>query len=446
MNQQSTYVLEVHNHSDFTADTVVVRCPIPAWVAVNKQTATAGTVTKSKDGNSLQWTISSVRASGTQKLELSLTPRQGRAFDLDVDLAVQPRKSRNEIAIHEGELSVSVSSSDAVDETGKCLVTITNVGTATVAGTVLYVISGQEILTSVKVGELAAKASQQAQVVVSASAPGSHPLTFSARTANKTTATGKHTITIRRAVPVVRIAGPAYEFSGAESEYVVTVSNTGNAAIGDLNAEFELPDGVKYLGGIPNANVTLNTVQWQVDSLKAGGKQDFSIQVKLDEPGSRAFVVAARVENDVVAKDTIMTAVDTTADLKLTVNEPAGPQSVGKVVEYELVISNTGTKTAGKISLVAVCPPELEAVDVTGNAVVKNGQIFFRPIDTLPHGTRVTHKIKVRAKKPGNHSFRVFADAADPGLKYAAEDTTRYFDRSRVPERVAQRMGLRKKQ
>ena len=440
VGKKSTYVIAVQNLGKDESGAVVVRCSLPSWVELNRQKATAGKVKARKDADSVEWQVASVPASGTQELRLELTPRAGKPFDLNVELAVQPGRSKTQIAIREPKLDVQLKGpkSFVFDEDGRYTVTLSNPGSAPAEAVMLSIRSGDLTLVQKKVGTVPASGQQVVELDLKAALVGNFPVEAVAVADLGLTDNAKSVVLVRRASPQISIQGSAFEFAGTDSLYNVTVSNNGDAPMSYATVKMNLPKNAGYVSGLDNPRVSATDVSWVIDELAAGAHKVFPVVVRLAEKGSHEFKVTATTTDELMAKASATTNADTSADLKLHVSEPRGPQPMGKVVEYEIRVVNIGSDDANNISIIAAYPPELEAVDATGGAAIKSGQVFFRPIKQIDRGKEVVHKVKVRATEAGNHNFRVVVKCQDPNLRFASEDTTRFFDRNARRSRAAE--------
>jgi hypothetical protein len=440
VGKKSTYVIAVQNLGTDESGAVVVRCSLPSWVELNRQKATAGKVEVRKDADSVAWQVASVPANGTQQLRLELTPRAGKPFDLNVELAVQPGRSKTQIAIREPKLNVQMKGPESFvfDEDGRYTVTLSNPGSAPTENVTLSIRSGDLTLAQQKIGTVPANGQQVVELDLKAALVGNFPVEAVAVADPGLTDNAQSVVLVRRASPKVSIQGSAFEFAGTDSLYNVTVSNNGDAPMNYATVRMNLPKNARYISGLDSPSLSATDVSWVIEELPAGAHKVFSVVVRLAEKGSHEFKVTAKTTDDLVAKASTATNADTSADLKLNVTEPRGPQPLGKIVEYEIRVANVGSADAKDISIIAAYPPELEAIDVTGDAAIKSGQIFFRPIKQIDHGREVVHKVKVRATEAGNHNFRVVVRCQDPNLRFAAEDTTRYFNRNARRSRAAE--------
>jgi uncharacterized repeat protein (TIGR01451 family) len=439
VGKPAVFVVEVRNASDFDANAVAVRASIPAWVDLENHDGTAGRVVENKVDDNIEWLLESVKANGTQRLKLNLVPRKGKAFDLKVELAVQPRKVKRQITIKEPQLQTKLVGPDSVvfEEDAVFKLKLTNPGTATTENVSVKLLAGGREVAAFDVGTIVPGSERIAELNLSAGSVGSVPLQVVTTAEPGLKDNANHTFTVRRGTPQVAVTGSSFLFAGNAANYEVTVSNDGDADLKYVDVTFSLPNGAAYISGLKSPRIEDKSIEWTVDQIAPGASVKFPLVVQLKERGKHEFTVLAKAADDLVVRTQTQTLAETSADLKLTVKEPQGPQPVGQEADYEIRIANVGSAAANDISIIAVLPPELKAVKVSGDAAVKANQIFFRPIKTIGRDKDVVHTIRVKAIAPGNHTFRVVVQALDPKLRFSSEDTTRYFDRNKYPTSAA---------
>ncbi|MFK7820301.1 MAG: CARDB domain-containing protein, partial [Planctomycetaceae bacterium] len=439
--------VEVRNQSDFEANAVTVRASIPAWVDLDDHEGTSGRVLENKVDDNIEWLLESVKAKGSQRLKLNLIPRKGKAFELKVELAVQPRKVKRQITIREPQLTTKLVGPDSLvfEEEGVFKITLANPGTAVTENVAVQVVAAGRKVASFTVDSIAPGSERVAELDLTASSVGAVPLEVVTTAEPGLKDQARHQFTVRRGLPHVSVRGSSFLFAGNAANYEVNVKNDGDAALKYVDVSFTLPMGATYVSGLKSPRVKDRAVHWTVDEIAAGASLKFPLVIQLKQRGKHEFTVQAAAGDDQVVRSTIATLAETSADLKLTVTEPQGPQPIGKDAEYKIRIANVGSAAAKDVSIIAVLPPELKATAVTGDAAVKANQIFFRQIKSIEPDKDVVHTVKVRATISGNHTFRVVVQALNPRLRFSSEDTTRYFDRNKYPTSTAAAKPLLKK-
>src|SRR5262249_31767210 len=96
----------------------------------------------------------------------------------------------------------------------------------------------------------------------------------------------------------------------------------------------------------------------------------------------------------------------TPAALRLEVIDIGDPVEVGKQVEYQIEVANTGSKPAGGVQVIATLPAELKAVNTVGGPANVQGQtITFGKLEALAPGQTQKYSIKAEALKAGDVRF-----------------------------------------
>jgi hypothetical protein len=130
----------------------------------------------------------------------------------------------------------------------------------------------------------------------------------------------------------------------------------------------------------------------------------------------------------VAANAQAITKVEALADLKLVVNDPAGPFATGGEVNYEVQVMNRGTNVAKQLKVVVHFSEGIEPTSVEGaQAKLVPGQVICEPLAQLEAGEKIAFKVKARGESAGNHLFRVEVFCTEPETRLVSEGTTRFF-------------------
>ena len=65
---------------------------------------------------------------------------------------------------------------------------------------------------------------------------------------------------------------------------------------------------------------------------------------------------------------------------------------------------------------------------MSGSAALRDGKVYFKPVETLEPNHKITFKVQAKAKKSGSHDFRVIVKSVVPETRLAVQETTRFFD------------------
>ncbi|MSR55903.1 MAG: DUF11 domain-containing protein [Gemmataceae bacterium] len=141
---------------------------------------------------------------------------------------------------------------------------------------------------------------------------------------------------------------------GKDASYEIVVRNAGLIPVTGLKVEEELPQGARYLGGEPMADVSLNTLRWTIGDLAAGAEKRMKVNVKpvgdADHKTSPKMTYSA----------------STTSTLKITrpklIATVTGPESVllNEEAAFTIQVKNEGTGPATKVKIHVSLPAGLK--------------------------------------------------------------------------------------
>lgn len=449
VGKQAQYLITLANQSDFLARDIAVYITLPAWVELQGHQAESGVIqrragTENSD-EQLSWKVDQVAARGQQTLTLLLVPRAGRAFELGVDVSVSPTASATKIAVKEPKLKLHMTgTADVVSgEEARWSIAVENPGTGDAHDVTLDLFTDTQKLGTQSIGIVEAGSRRMIDVTLKTTQAGRQLLQAVAVAEPGLSAKASTPYVVRRGELNVRMQGPAFEYAGTQATYEIRISNSGNATAKDVRVDFALPNGATYVGGLEGADVKASGLRWKIDHIEAGMQNAFRITCQLNQAGEHLAKGTATSADGLTAADAVTTAVHAAADLQLQVMDPPGPRAVGAPVELEIRLTNRGSATANQVYIAAFLAPGVELVDVTGNASIEAGEIFFQAIPQLAPGKTVSQKITVRAAEEGSHPFRVVVECDEPDSRLVCEESTRFFLRDSVPQ-VASPLPLRK--
>ncbi|MDH3719262.1 MAG: hypothetical protein OES79_14175 [Planctomycetota bacterium] len=435
VGKPSKYEVTLSNRGDFTAREIAVQISLPSWVRMQSSRMTKGDLRQEGQINGdaqLVWHVGQVISHAEERLSLMLVPTEGRAFDLTVDFTARPSSSTTQITVNEPKLQVSLTGPEdfVYGEIANFQVRLTNPGTGDAHQVTVEIRSQSDQLASLDIGTIPAGEKRTVDMRIEDMEAGVADVRAVAAGELGLKANATQTVLVRRAELQADLQGPSFEYSGAQEFYEVRIVNTGNADAENVAVNFVIPEGAaRYMGDLPGVLVSPTGLNWQIERLAPGKESTLRLPLELNQGGDQKFVIKARSIDDLVAQAATVTHIQSVADLKLDVRDPKGPRPVGGDVVYEIQVTNRGTDVARQIYLVAVCAPEVETVDVTGNATIEAGQILFSPIQQLEPGRSIDKQVTVRASKAGSHLFRVMVQCDDPDTRLATEETTRFFVR-----------------
>jgi hypothetical protein len=433
VGKEAVYRVEAFNDGRRPAAGLVVHVALPRSIQVAGTEPTAGQVERQTIGleaGHLVWNIDEIAAGSSAELLVKLVPQQAHPFALGVQWSFRPLVAASEIQVQEPKLDISISGPKDIlyGETKIYTLTLTNPGTGDAENVAITLGSSPASGATKQLGTLAAGERRELDVELTARDAGTMDIQAHALADGGLRAEAAIRVRVRRAQLEVKVVGPAKRFANSPALYQVRVANVGDAVAQDVVAALSLPEGTQYVAGAAGAVAQAGRIQWPVGLLNPGSDKEFQLQFELILPGARRFEARALAAGDLAAADEVVTQVEALADLKLLVNDPRGPKSVGEEVAYEVTVVNRGTKSARNITIVTQFSEGIEPTAAEGGeAEIVPGQVLFQPIAEIAPGERIVLKVLAKAEKEGNHVFRAEVQCGDPETRLVTEEATRYF-------------------
>lgn len=437
VGKSARYVLNLVNDGDAAAEEVQLRLNIPAWVSVESGESTSGDAAAQADAQGsvhMVWNLPKVKAGSQETLRLQLVAAEGKPFELTADWTCRPTSLKAAIVVKQPQIELSLAGpSDMVfGEEKPFTITVSNPGNGDAENVVVQLVAGGNAPQQIDVGTVPAGKARDVNVKVLANQPTAMDLKMIATGEGSLRAEAAGRIIVKQPLLAISVEGPPLKFAGAEAVYAVTVSNSGNAAADDLTISTTLPTGAKYLGGIDGAQFAGGVLKWKPGLLPPETERTFDIRVQLNAAGAHRVVAQAIGPRTGAVAHEVETTVEAVSNLKLAVNDPAGPAPTGQEVVYELQLMNRGTLAAKNVKLVMQFSEGLEPSIVEGaEAKLVPGQVLFETLPELAAGEQVIVHVRAKAGKEGSHRYRVEVVSTDNDTRLVSEGTSRFFTDAR---------------
>jgi hypothetical protein len=430
------YLVTIVNEGDTSAGDVQLRMSLPGFVAVaGSQTSSgeAGLQADAGGASRLVWSLPGVAARGHESLRLELVASEGQAFELGVEWAFKPAAVKATIAVRQAQLQLSLAGpADMIfGEEKTFTLAVANPGSGDAENVLLNLSSGENRRQQIEVGTLPAGQRKEVPVKIVASQAGEMEIHAVAAADGGLSADAAGKVIVRKAELAVVVAGPELKFAGAEASYQITIQNAGNAAAENVQLAATLPVASRYIGGIDGATPTGAALRWKIGTLPAGTEKAFELRLVLNGAGTNKIVVQAQAPAAGSASGEIETLVEAAADLKLVVNDPAGPLATSEMATYEVHVMNRGSEAARQVKIVMQFGDGIEPIAFDGaEGKIVPGQVVCLPLPELAAGEQLTMRVKARAGRGGTHQFRVEVTSNESEARLVTEGTTRFFAES----------------
>lgn len=244
----------------------------------------------------------------------------------------------------------------------------------------------------------------------------------------------QHTVQIEVVAPQlqVEVDGPKRRFLERQATYTLSIANPGTAAARDVELAAFLPRGMKFVdtdsqGQYDSAQ---HAVFWSLEELppsKAGAVKLTTMPI---EPGEQRLRIEGRAGLGLTAEGEQIVQVEQSSELMHTISDAEEVIEVGSETVYEVRVQNKGTKAATNIRVVAVLPPEMQAIGGEGptRATGDAQKVVFDPLARLNPQEEVVFKVQVQGLKAGDHIVRVQLASDEWPNAVTREESTRVYE------------------
>ncbi len=439
VGKPAAYLITIVNESDTAAPETQLRLSVPAFVTIGETQPSEGEAGMQADETGaarLMWSLPGVAARGHQTLRFQLVAGEGQPFDIGVEWISRPSFAKAQIVVRQPQLELSLSGPADMTfaEEKTFTLEVSNPGSGDAENVVVQLSAGQGRRQQLEVGTIPAGQAKQLSVPIVASQAGELAIHAQASGDGNLAAEAAGKVIVRKAELAVQIEGPQIKYAGSEAVYAITVQNTGNAAAENVQLALALPAAAKYLGGIEGLAPAGGALKWKLSSLPPGSAKSYEVQLLLNAAGESRVAVQAQAGGGIAASGEAITTVEAAADLKLVVNDPAGPLPTSEPAVYQIQIMNRGSDAARQVKIVMQFSDGIEPIGFDGcQAKIVPGQVICHPLSELGPGEQVTIRVQARAGRGGTHQFRVEVNSEESEMRLVSEGTTKFFADSGRP-------------
>lgn len=177
---------------------------------------------------------------------------------------------------------------------------------------------------------------------------------------------------------------------GNDATYEIVVRNAGLTPVTGVRVEEELPQGARYLGGEPMADVSLNTLRWPLGDMAAGAEKRIKLTVK------------PTGDNDHTTNPKVTFTSTTSSVVKITRPKLAatvtGPDNVliNEEAAFTIQVKNEGSGPATKVKIHVALPPGLK------HPQQREGSPVEAELPNIAAGETKSVTLKTMAIQPGS--------------------------------------------
>ncbi|HRQ73655.1 MAG TPA: hypothetical protein PLU35_11560 [Phycisphaerales bacterium] len=319
-------------------------------------------------------------------------------------------------------------------------VTVRNTGTGVAQNVTVDVALPRGVTTldgrtavTLSAGDLAAGQAKSQTVQVKAAATGTYSASAKAKGGALTAEAPP--VETKIVAPKLTIAceAPERRFVGRPVDFAVTVSNTGDAPATNTVVTQTIPAGVT-IGAISDGGAVRDgRVVWNLGTLAPNASRKLTVNTTAASIGSVTANAGAVADCADPVSCPTTTSVEGIPALLLEGNDSPDPVEIGNTTTYTLVVTNQGSAALTGVKLVCMMDEgdTMEFVSASGEGgvtgTVQGRNITFPAIARLDVGRSSTYRIVIRAKNPGQVSFRAEATSNEITRPLLKVETTNFY-------------------
>ncbi len=431
LGQPATWTVVVNNDGNQPSPPIRVLAALPSGATVASTVSSHGEVTQQTENTDVMvWRLPGISARAQSTMSITLVPEKPEAMQLELNWSIEPERLVATIEVQEPKLDVAVFGPTEMTfgTQAEFSITLFNPGNGPADDVSLVVAAGPSRTQRRQIGTLPAGGQKTIHLDLTANQQGILRITAEATAAGGLKSTNEHRVTVRRPKLELTLDGPKLQYAGIPGTYTLKIANRGDISADGTSVEVQIPRGAKVIAASASATETQDKLLWKLTEFASGSEQTLQVKCVLSQPGLNTFKATVHSIGGEIKQQEIQTRVELVADLKMEVNDPKGPQLVGQLATYLIVITNRGSKAARDVSVIAQFSDGVEPSDASGQAFRKiPGQIVFNPITEIAAGQTVELKVKAMADSAGSHRFRVEVRCDDIDTRLSAEETTKFF-------------------
>jgi uncharacterized repeat protein (TIGR01451 family) len=242
----------------------------------------------------------------------------------------------------------------------------------------------------------------------------------------------EHTVAVQVVAPDLQIelAGPSKRFLERQATYQLNIANNGTADATNVEISVQLDRGFTFVSTDHEGQYdpSRHAVFWSLAQLPAGASGSVPLTLLPVETGEQAIQIEARADLGVIAKSERTMNVEGFAELTFAISNAGGPIEVGAETNYEIHVTNSGSKPDSNVRVQLQLPQGLELVSTNGDAGTDGrGLVAFQPKAQLAPGEELKYSLRVRGVSPGVHVVRAIVVSDQSTVPVTKEDSTRVY-------------------
>ncbi|MBY0586465.1 DUF11 domain-containing protein [bacterium] len=412
IGKPAEYEIVVHNHGEESVRDVVVENVIPVGMRVISVEPRA-----LQENDHQAWNVGSLEPDEERRLRLSMVADQKGTFSFQASVTAKTLHVSSFRAT-EPMLAVRATTTEKlmVGDTLTSMVEVSNPGDGPTEGVVLKVTfsdglrheKGKEL--TIDVGTIDAGETRNVEVVCTPTAGGKQSLQIQAMGGGDLTAEATAHAQVCEPNLDLTIAGPSLRYLDRHANYVLKVSNLGDAAAENVKVTAIIPSGFRFSGSSAGGrhDFASSSVSWVVGQLPAGETREMTYKCLASQPGEQKHTASAVASRGLKKEANVSTQVEGISALLLEVVDVDDPVEVGSETSYEIRVTNQGSREATNVEIHALVPAEMQIRGGQGPTKyrVEGQEVLFAPLPKLAPRADAIYRVLVQGSAAGDLRFR----------------------------------------
>jgi uncharacterized repeat protein (TIGR01451 family) len=434
IGKPARFVIKVRNAGSATAQGVEIHDVIPHGTQLidTKPPATRG------EQGELVWQVGSLKPGEEQQAELQLMPTAegeiGSVATVHFRAEASVRTLATKPMLH---MELIGPAKVMKGEQVKLKVKISNPGTGAATGVVLNETvpqglthpSGSEL--EFEVGTLKPGESRELDLSLLAAAIGPVTNLVSAQAEGNLQAEAQAELEVIAPELQVSMAGSKKRYLERNATYNLSVSNPGTAVANDIELVAVLPKELKFVeannGG--QFDAATHSVYWSLEELPPQETGTVTLTMLPLQAGEAKLRVKGTAKQGLADEHEETVSIAGLAAINFQLSDVNDPIEAGGQTNYEIRVTNQGSKAANNVRVVALLPREMKAISAEGPVryTIEGGRVVFEPLKQLAPKADTSYTIKVQALQPGDLRLRVQITTDEIREPITKDESTRVF-------------------
>ena len=386
----------------------------------------------------LGWKVEELKPGEERIIEITMVPLQRG----DINTRAEVRFSglaNGHFAVAEPMLEISMEGPRQVliGESAAQTVTVSNPGTGIASHVQIEAIipeglehaRGQRL--QMELGNLNPGESRTVRLALAAAKGGPQHLTVNARADSGLSRATTSDVNVIAPNLTATIQGPGLRYLGRQGQFVMSVTNAGQAATDNVQVRYKVPSGFDFVSADRGAQYDSATglVTWFVGRLEGNQNAEIKVTLLARQSGEFKHLARASSEHGAVADAEFMTTVEATPLLAVQVRDLEDPVEVGAEMGYEIRVRNEGSASAKGVTLACELADGMALVQAEGpvDFVAERNTVVFRSLPEVGAGQTMVFKVKVKVATPGSLRFRAHLSSESVSEPLTAEEMTKFY-------------------